>query len=251
MITRFDGRSGGTGVIISSSKNNSRILTNAHVCELIKNGGLIRSERTKGIVKTYQISRIHDLCLITTNTNFKVNTVLANAEPDTYDDAVISGHPHLLPNIVTYGHFSQKELVVIMTKLRPCKIEDTMNADTAPYCQIFGGIPVVRQFEAQVVSATIMPGSSGSAVFNSKGEISGLVFAGSGNFGYAMIVPYEYIANFFDVELLEIPVKYPNTDIDLTNNASSVNWNKVCTGDLEKRIQNICDLITKSLLLTN
>jgi len=251
MITRFDGRSGGTGVILSSSKKNTKILTNAHVCELVSGGGIIRSERIKGIVKTYQISDVHDLCLITTNTNFKVNTVIADDQPDVYEDATISGHPHLLPNIVTYGHFSQKELVSIMSKLRKCTQEEMTNPNTGLYCQAFGGVPVINRYEAQVVSATIMPGSSGSAVFNNKGEVSGLVFAGSGNFGYALIVPHEYLVNFIENEVpLIIPV-HPSPEVTSDNVTSSVNWSKVCTGDLDKRLQTVCDMMNSSLLLTN
>ena len=251
MITRFDGRSGGTGVILSSSKKNTKILTNAHVCELVSGGGIIRSERTKGIVKTYQISDVHDLCLITTNTNFKVNTVMADDQPDVYEDATISGHPHLLPNIVTYGHFSQKELVSIMSKLRKCTEEEITNPNTGLYCQAFGGVPVINRYEAQVVSATIMPGSSGSAVFNNKGEVSGLVFAGSGNFGYALIVPHEYLVNFIENEVpLIIPV-HPSSEVKSDNITNSVNWSKVCIGDLDKRLQTVCDMMNSSLLLTN
>ena len=55
MITRYDGRSGGSGVILSSSKNSSKILTNAHVCEVVANGGIVRSDYEKGIVKNYKI----------------------------------------------------------------------------------------------------------------------------------------------------------------------------------------------------
>jgi len=250
MITKFDGRSGGTGVILSSSKNNTKILTNAHVCELVSNGGIIRSERTKGIVKAYQVSEMHDLCLITTNTNFKVNTVLAEDQPDVYEDATISGHPHLLPNIVTYGHFSQKELVNIMAKLRKCTEVEALSPDTGMYCQVFGGVPVIRRYEAQIVSATIMPGSSGSAVFNSKGQISGLVFAGSGNFGYAMIVPHEYILNFIENEIPLIVPIHPNLEVKNDNVSDSVNWSKVCSENLDKNIKTICDLMNSSLLLT-
>jgi S1-C subfamily serine protease len=251
MITKLDGRSGGTGVIISSANAQSKILTNAHVCGLLKNGGIVRSERMKGIVKSFQISNNHDLCLVTTNNNFKVNTVLAKEEPDVYDDAIISGHPHLLPNIVTYGHFSQKELITIMMSMRPCTIEDITNDKTAIYCQLLGGIPSIRSFEAQIVSATIMPGSSGSAVFNSKGELSGLVFAGSGDFGYAMIVPYEYINNFFESELQSLPVNFPNKELPLVDESETMNWKNVCSSKVPPKIKTVCELVSKTLLLTN
>lgn len=253
MITRYDGRSGGSGVIVSSNKNSSQILTNAHVCEVIKNGGIVRSDAAKGIVKNYRVSEIHDLCLITTNNNFKINTVIASDAPDLYEDAVVAGHPHLLPVIVTRGHFSQKELITIVVGTKPCKQEDIADEESELFCRFFGIIPIIKTYEAQVVSSTIMPGSSGSPVFNGKGEIAGLVFAGSGNFGYAMIVPYEYISSFFEYELQTLPVKLPNefskTSEELKQNIMFTN---VCSEkNIPIKIKTVCDLISKSLLLLN
>jgi S1-C subfamily serine protease len=251
MITRYDGRSGGTGVIISSKRNESKILTNAHVCSVLKTGGIVRSDRVKGIVKAYQVSEIHDLCLVTTNTNFFVNTVVAGTQPEPYDDAVVSGHPHLLPNIVTKGHFSQKEAVKVLVGFRPCKIEDITSGGNAEYCQFLGIIPIIKTYEAQIVSATIMPGSSGSAVFNGNGEISGLVFAGSGEFGYGMIVPHEYIVSFFDGELKNIPLIYPSGLTEPAEQESTVDWKSICSKPASTKIKNVCDLISKNLLLLN
>ncbi|MFO0202317.1 MAG: serine protease, partial [Alphaproteobacteria bacterium] len=250
MITRYDGRSGGTGVVISSSRSQSTVLTNAHVCSLLKSGGFIRSDYTKGIVKSYQVSEVHDLCLITTNTNFKVNTVIADSQPEAYDDAVVSGHPHLLPNIVTHGHFSQKELVHIVTGVRPCTIKDVTAPENVEYCQHFGFVPIIKSFEAQVVSATIMPGSSGSAVFNSKGEIAGLVFAGSGEFGYGLIVPYEYIATFFEIELPSLRSYLPNGNNAAPSfDGNKFNWKNACLKPATTKIKKVCELVSKSLLL--
>lgn len=250
MITRYDGRSGGTGVIISSRRNESKVLTNAHVCEVVKNGGIVRSDDKKAMVKYYQVSNVHDLCLITVSTNFKINTLLAKEEPDEYEDAIVSGHPHLLENIVTRGHFSGKQMITIMTGVRPCSEEETQGED-AIFCILLGGFPIIKTYEAQVVSNTIQPGSSGSAVFNSAGELSGLVFAGSGDFGYGMIVPYEYVANFFDVELIGLAQVVPNQNGNQSV-AIKTDWKKVCTQNMDKRkIVKVCELVSKSLLLGN
>ena len=247
MITRYDGRTGGTGVIISSKRNQSQVLTNAHVCSLLKNGGIIRSDSNKGVVKSYQVSQVHDLCLITTNTNFHINTVISDNQPEVYDDAIVSGHPHLLPNIVTHGHFSQKEIVNILTGFRRCRITDLFG-DNAEYCQHLGVIPIIKSLEAQIVSATIMPGSSGSAVFNAKGELSGLVFAGSGAFGYGMIVPQEYLVSFFETELPMLEPIYPSNSNSKPKN--EVNWKSACSKPATRKIQKACELVSRSLLLT-
>lgn len=253
MITRYDGRSGGSGVILSSSKNGSQVLTNAHVCNVIKNGGIVRSDYSKGVVKSFKVSAIHDLCLINTNNNFKVNTVVAQEAPDLYEDATVVGHPHLLPAIVTKGHFSQKDLITIMVGTRPCTIEDLTNEKNIAFCQFFGVVPIIKTYEAQIVSSTIMPGSSGSPVFNANGEIAGLVFAGSGDFGYGMIVPFEYISNFVEHELLSLPLQMPNDVVSsIEENQESKNWNQACKQQgIPKQIQQVCDLMSKSLLLTN
>ena len=253
MITRYDGRSGGSGVIVSSNKNSSHILTNAHVCEVIKNGGIVRSDFAKGVVKSYKVSEIHDLCLITTNNNFKINTVIASDAPDLYEDAIVAGHPHLLPVIVTRGHFSQKELITILVGTRSCTPEEMEKEENGLFCKFFGIIPIIRTYEAQVVSSTIMPGSSGSPVYNKDGEIAGLVFAGSGNFGYAMIVPYEYISSFFEYELQTLPTRFPNEFVkDVEEVEQTKTWSKVCAEEnIPTRIKGICELVSKSLLLLN
>ena len=251
MITRYDGRSGGSGVILSSSKNSSKILTNAHVCEVVANGGIVRSDYAKGIVKNYKISNVHDLCLITTNNNFKVNTVVAQDAPDIYEDATAVGHPHLLSTIVTKGHFSEKGLVTIMVGTRKCTQEDLMNTKNILYCSLFGAIPILKTYESQTASCTIMPGSSGSPVFNANGEIAGLVFAGSGDFGFAQLVPYEYISNFLEVELPNLKTQIPNySQPEQTDSSERVNFKKVCASS-PKEAHDICDIINKSLLLLN
>lgn len=251
MITRYDGRSGGSGVIVSSNKNSSNILTNAHVCEVIKNGGIVRSDVSKGVVKSYKVSEIHDLCLITTNNNFKINTVIASDAPDLYEDAIVAGHPHLLSTIITRGHFSHKDLITIIVGTKHCTPEESEKEENGLFCKFFGIIPIIRTYEAQVVSSTIMPGSSGSPVFNSKGEIAGLVFAGSGDFGYAMIVPYEYISSFFEYELQTLPIRFPNEfSKSVEEVKESKSWSKICYDEnIPTQIENICKLISKSLLL--
>lgn len=200
MITNMKENSGGTGVIVSSSPDKSTVLTNAHVCGVAKYGGIVSSKKNKALVTSYQVSEVHDLCLITVNSNLGKSADVASRPPRDFGRAVISGHPSLLPTIVTRGSFSSKEFIQIMTGLRPCT-QDEWNSTLAPLCLFLGGIPEVKTYNAQVVSALISPGSSGSAVFNASGDIAGLVFAGSGAIGWAHIVPQEYVKNFMDNEV--------------------------------------------------
>ena len=250
MITRPDGRSGGSGVVISSRRNESKILTNGHVCHILTNGGLVKSGHKTAMVKYFQLSNVHDLCLVTVNANFRVNTKLADAEPEAFDEAIVSGFPYLLPNIITKGHFSNKLSISVLTGIRPCTPAEFSDPLVGAFCLILGGMPIIKNYESVVISATIQPGSSGSGVFNSKGELSGLVFAGAGDFAYGMIVPYEYVANFFDVELVDLTKIYPTETMEADSSSSSKFWKDVCYKNHNNtKIQDVCELANRNLLV--
>jgi S1-C subfamily serine protease len=111
------------------------------------------------------------------------------------DTAIVSGHPNLLPHIATVGHLSEREDIELLSGIKPCTKEDIKN--DPQMCLWFGGKPVIAQLNAQLVSNLIKPGNSGSAVFNKKGEIIGVVFAGnSRDFSYGFIVPHIYVLFF-------------------------------------------------------
>jgi hypothetical protein len=217
MITNLIRTSGGSGLVLSSSGTHSEVLTNAHVCAVVKSGGLVTT--TKGqtaFVSSYVTSKTHDLCRITVNSDLHARTRLAGRSPAKYEEATVSGHPHLLPNIVTKGHFSDKEIIPVMIGSRACTEDDYSNPTTGLFC-IFGGrMPIVKNYEAIVVSATIMPGSSGSGIFNADHELSALVFAGAGDLGYAFAVPHEYIEFFLTSELNTLTSETPNTILQFT-----------------------------------
>lgn len=233
MITNLEETSGGTGVVLRSTSTESSILTNSHVCGVVEHGGVIKNDNIKGFVSSYTRSEIHDLCLIKTSTNFKVDTSVAQIPPDDYSEAAVSGHPHLLPTLITKGNFGKKLIVTVMTGFRPCTPEDMKDPMGAFICTFLGGFPVVRTYESQVVGATIQAGNSGSAVYNENGEVAGLVFAGSGDLSYGLIVPQEYIYNFLFSEL--------NNGTTVTNKPDTV----MTFSKEEKttRLRNSCEII--------
>ena len=193
-------RSGGSGVILRSSNKYSEILTNKHVCRLVTSGGFVLKNYRLFIINSIKLYPFHDLCLVKVFHNFKVNTKISRNPPDNFDKAIISGHPALLPHVTTIGNFSGHKIINLIVGLKKCKKED-LRSKYKLYCFLFGGIPVLQSFESQLVTGTILPGSSGSGVFNSKGEISGLVFAGQGKgLGYAFIVPQIHLLNFLNIE---------------------------------------------------
>jgi S1-C subfamily serine protease len=200
MVTDFNKTTGGTGVILKSSKHESIILTNKHVCGLIEHGGIITtSNRDEVVIDEYKKYPLHDLCLIKVKRDLGINTSIAKSSILDFEKAFISGHPALLPHVLTTGNFSKYMSINIMVATSKCdKTEYGINKE---YCEIYHSKPIFQTFSTQLVTGTILPGSSGSAVFNDNGEISGLVFAGNADgLSYAFIVPLPYISDFIESE---------------------------------------------------
>ena len=224
-ITNKAQTSGGSGVIFESNMFNSYVLTNRHVCEILKTGGVVSTDKETYNVVAFKTSKVHDLCVVKVGDNMHVNTVVASDEPEIYSRAHISGHPHLLPHVVTHGDFSGKLVIDIVVEVRPCTAEEVAKH---PLECLFFGHPVTDTLEAQLVSATILPGSSGSAVFNDKGEICGLAFAGdSRELSYALIVPQPFLVNFVEYEINSLPWQYPNALADDKNSNVAPHRNRV------------------------
>jgi hypothetical protein len=129
--------------------------------------------------------------------------------------------------------------------------EEDMAGPNGIMCLLLGGIPEVRRYETQVVSATIMPGSSGSAVFNDKGEISALVFAGAGDIGYAMTVPYESIANFVQHEAATLDKQFPDNTISLVETEQNKRLRAACANRVmpeNEQLAEACRAISSDML---
>lgn len=207
MLTNMMGNSGGSGVIIDTNASESIILTNSHVClGALKKGGMVKLvSGEQHLVTGYVLAEEHDLCVVSVAADLKNAIKLAEAAPISYSEALITGHPSLMPNVITKGHFGGRQVISIIVGVRRCTDADLNNPMVAPYCMFFGIAPIIREYESQIVTATIMRGSSGSAVLNDKNELSGLVFAGNADgLSYAYIVPYEAIRNFLNKEANEI-----------------------------------------------
>lgn len=249
MITNMVGNSGGSGVVISSSATESRVLTNHHVCHLAENGALVVSDTVKAMVVSYQVSDYHDLCLIKVNANLGVSTKVATHEPALYSESIVVGHPALYPTVISRGNFAKELIVQVMTGFKPCTEEDLVG-DNAMFCIFLGGIPVIKTYEAQLTSSLIMPGSSGSPVFNEAGEVSGLVFAGSGDIGFGLLVPLDYVSYFVNTEVKSLPIQKPNTETTATAQTSRSKLKDICTTNStsEVKILNLCKFLRRDLL---
>ena len=208
-ITNFAHNSGGTGNILDSRPGLTRILTNKHICELIQVGGLVVTDAGEQYpVESYQVYTKHDLCMISIFKNLGVNLKLASGPPKTYTGSTVVGHPHLLPTMITTGHFSQWRTISMMVGGQPCDGHE-QEPDVIVMCMFYGMKPVIQQFQTQVTTSLIQPGSSGSAVYNENGELSGVIFAGQGDLSYGYMVPWEYV-NDFITHLNRYPNRTPN-----------------------------------------
>lgn len=197
-ITNMAGNSGGTGVVVKTSKSESEILTNAHVCGVVnkKPGKITTVSGRQHMITSVTKSPEHDLCIVTVAADLKHSVSVASQKPSNYSEATITGHPALMPNIITKGHFGDHTIITIMIGVKKCTDADMRDPKNGMFCAFFGSMPILKEYESQVVSATIMGGSSGSAVLDSNGNLAGLVFAGNQGLSYAYIVPYEAVVNF-------------------------------------------------------
>ena len=198
-ITNNQETSGGSGTILKSYKTKSLILTNAHVCTLLVNGGkVITTKNTKYQARKYATSSEHDLCLVEVMADLGVTTWLAYDAPKVGDSIRVSGHPYLFPQLNVPGFMGDTMDVDIITEVRPCTQVEFQNN---PIMCIMAGMPTITSYETRVISSMIAPGNSGSGVYDDSGNLVGVVFAGRGR-GYSsgIIVPYEYVRNFLENE---------------------------------------------------
>lgn len=244
---------GGTGVIISNSDNYSEILTNGHVCKVLTNGGLaISTTGEKHLISDMIFYDLHDLCLVSVRADLHSSADLASLPALDYSVATVSGHPRLLPNVVSSGHFSSHQIIDVWVGNKPCSKEQLDSYQKiGRYCRFFGTVPIIKTYETRLVTAVTMPGSSGSAIYNSSGELSALVFAG-GN-GTTFAVPYEYIADFL-FSKKGFPVIYPKYELDVENLINGniarnqiENLNSRCAKTEDSLLKKTCKVILRDL----
>lgn len=192
-ITTPQQNAGGTGSILQSGIFGSHVLTNKHVCESIQKDWIIAQNNKGYRISRYKLFDRHDLCIVETKANLGVSLKIAGRFPKLGDTSIVSGHPMMLPHTVTRGHFSDELKIDVVVDVRECT-EDEFKQDPMG-CGFFGKL-VTEEYEAQYTSNLIQPGNSGSAVFNEKGELTAVVFAGVGDLGFTFTVPLLYV-NYF------------------------------------------------------
>lgn len=255
MITNLAKNSGGSGTIVEHNSYSSKILTNGHVCEVARKGGLVHtSDKITHLVVNFTKSKIHDLCLIEVQEDLGVAAELKDFAPVTFDDATVSGHPKLAPTTVTHGQFGSKEIISVVMGFRDCNQADAANPDTGLMCMIIGKVLLIKNFEAIFVSALIQPGSSGSGVYDLWGKIGAVIFAGQGDLGFGYAVPYEYVYAFLFHEFTRLTTEFPDSNAlsdAESEKATTQEFKKVCTdilgNDKTPGQVRICNQVDKHL----
>lgn len=249
-VTNMTKNSGGSGTILKSFRNSSWILTNQHVCEVAKNGGLVNTADGQSLfVIAYQESKISDLCIITVNKGLGINTPIASEEPRVLQKEFVSGHPSLLPTIQSEGHVAGIDTITIMTGKRACTTDEVNNPNTALQCFFFGGFPVLRSYEAMLVSSLIQPGSSGSGIYSEDGEIIGVIFAGSGGLSYGWAMTHTAVLSFINDELPTLPGVFPSYAVGvLPEEKAQTTEDRVkdfCAKAISGPALSLCKILTK------
>lgn len=196
-ITNMTKDHGGSGTIIGSATSGSLVLTNRHVCALTEEaGGFVITTKGDYLVQKILKSESHDLCLVYVTVNLNIQPVyVASQTPALGDDILISGFPFLMPRQTSQGKLSGNMEVTLITDIVECTEED-FNKHIM-LCLGLGGMPIINTYDSMTTNAIIAPGNSGSGVYNDKGELVGLVYAGMGRgLSPGILVPHAYIVQF-------------------------------------------------------
>jgi S1-C subfamily serine protease len=244
-VTDYSGRRGGSGAIIAHGPSSSLILTNKHVCQVLQNGGKVNTDADSATATSYTLSPAHDLCIVKVNKKIGAVAEIATEAPALYSSATTVGHPKLLPTTIINGHFGGRLEVDVFTGMKKCEEADLEDINKAVMCLLFGGLPQITTYDAQHISGTIQAGNSGSPVYQ-NGKLSGVVFAGSGDFSYGIIVPWEYVSEFME-SYTKLPALTPNNTHGI--GGSNADSGRTFVGDLDT-VRDYCrvyrDVIAKS-----
>lgn len=198
-LTNIEGTNGGTGFYVKAPSGKIYTLTNGHVCRLAVNGKLsLISDYGKSTVEVISQYEDNDLCVVSVpdgiKSGFRVAFGLRNTE-----NIYVLGHPLLQPKTLTKGQVSGSMIVDILQGYdMPCKGKTFHEEDPQDLFAMLGGAhkACVRTTAANIVTANILPGNSGSPMLNAYGHVVGVAFAGSPGSGRGLIVPLEDVKAF-------------------------------------------------------
>lgn len=207
MVLNMPGGGGGTGFAVSGKSGNNYIVTNAHVCDdLPKIGTTQWAYITNGVIKiskrVLEISKTTDLCIIEGIENVKP---LKLAKSFVVGQEVHGiGHPELGPLTMTGGEINAvKDIWFVEYELNISSADKLCNAPKEsksksekkflsflPAVEIDVCIVTVKD----AINTTVLarPGSSGSPLIDSEGQVVGVLFAIDDK-NWAFAVPLKHL----------------------------------------------------------
>lgn len=202
---RVDGRALGSGSHIQAPSGTVYLLTNRHVCQASGEPQTVfaadkYSSRpiARRIIEIYWE---HDLCLVEALPG-RSGLTISDSEITEYQMVYSVGHPLGLSQNYSSGFLKDKSPIKVVVSM-------LMDRET---CQSFGdgfaiadqnGNPTIEDigicyFEKPAYNLSVFayPGSSGSALLNTKGELVGVIYAGNSFTNWGSAVPLEYVKDF-------------------------------------------------------
>jgi len=184
-VLRPDLRGGGTGFAVRSEATGTNfIITNSHVCALAFNGNMTLQSPLitalipdkKEEVRVIQVVEDDDLCILTSPPYLK--PLVINTQYTPYQTLTSVGFPLLGSLTASQGMllgFARVELIW-GTPIKKCK-GDRLRV-IKQRALFWDNFLCLREFNAMLSDVKSYPGSSGSPVFDQRGEVVGVVFAG-------------------------------------------------------------------------
>jgi putative serine protease PepD len=169
----------GTGFSVSEDGDGSTIITNKHVCNMKDDATyeLTLADGSKHSATFVKVAPGADLCVLHTGQGIDP-VVLAKQDAKKGDEVSVIGAPHGMYPMFTSGIVSGYYWI------------DMSESE-------YGSFEV--HVYAQMFSAPIYPGSSGSPVFDTSGKVVGIVFAGRSDADHmSWLIPVSEINRFLD-----------------------------------------------------
>lgn len=194
MVTNAARTSGGSGSHVVAPSGRVYILTNAHVCNLSKTKEIYITDDFGRTIprRIIEVSDFTDLCLVEPLPNYK-GALKIGSEPNPGQIVAAIGHPSLMPTTMSRGEvIGQQEVDVTDHIMDPSDKEDKCNLPKNKIVDVddifFGSFKVCTiHINANLTTAVILPGSSGSPLIDFWGRMVGVMFAGNrANWGVAV-----------------------------------------------------------------
>jgi S1-C subfamily serine protease len=196
-VLNTEGTGGGTGWVTLTSSGKRVIVTNDHVCQ-VSNTDYIRIDDDSGkssIKRILKRSFMRDLCVI--EGVEAPPLFMADTGPKRHEEVRVMGHPLLFPSAPTSGVYTGDILIPFF---QPRDKDGTCPEGTeeAELRSVFGPIEACRKVEElSVTTAPIAPGSSGSPVLNTSGQVIGVMNSAMSE-NYGMFIPLTYVKEILE-----------------------------------------------------